>query len=277
MGICKYCGEDAGFLRKKHKECERKYLEGKNAVIDIIHNAFISKNITNMVNNIKEICDSSYIKDFDKKLFISTGWEKSIDTAFEDDLVSEEEENLLCDILEKFSLTQYDVNNNGYYTKLIKGTVIRTLINGEIPNKITIEGNLPFNFQKNESLIWIFQNVDYIEQKTKTHYVGCSSGFSIRIAKGVYYRTGAFKGERIQTEQSLYADTGILAITNKNLYFGGSRKNFRINFNKIVSFIPYSDGLGVHKDGVSAKPQTFITGDGWFIYNLVSNISNLNQ
>ena len=43
----------------------------------------------------------------------------------------------------------------------------------------------------------------------------------------------------------------------------------------IVSFEPYSDGLGVMRDAQMAKPQTFITGDGWFVYNLVVNLAQM--
>tara|TARA_R110000868_G_scaffold189695_2_gene433077 strand:+ start:122429 stop:122581 length:153 start_codon:yes stop_codon:yes gene_type:complete len=49
----------------------------------------------------------------------------------------------------------------------------------------------------------------------------------------------------------------------------------RIKLDKIVSFQPYDDGLGVQRDAATAKPQSFITGDGWFIYNLVMNVAKL--
>jgi len=46
-----------------------------------------------------------------------------------------------------------------------------------------------------------------------------------------------------------------------------------VPYSKIVSFTPYSDGIGIQRDAASAKPQTFVTGDGWFIYNLVVNLA----
>ena len=39
------------------------------------------------------------------------------------------------------------------------------------------------------------------------------------------------------------------------------------------SFEPYSDGVGVMRDAQTAKPQNFITGGGWFVYNLVTNLA----
>ena len=40
-----------------------------------------------------------------------------------------------------------------------------------------------------------------------------------------------------------------------------------------VSVNPCADGIGVMRDAQTAKPQTFRTGDGWFIYNLVTNLA----
>jgi hypothetical protein len=56
---------------------------------------------------------------------------------------------------------------------------------------------------------------------------------------------------------------------------GGLRKRFRVRLDRIVSFEPYSDGIGIMRDAQSAKPQMFSVGDGWFIYNPVSNIYRL--
>jgi len=38
---------------------------------------------------------------------------------------------------------------------------------------------------------------------------------------------------------------------------------------------PYSDGIGLIKDGANAKPQTLVTKDGVFTYNLAKALSEL--
>jgi hypothetical protein len=72
-------------------------------------------------------------------------------------------------------------------------------------------------------------------------------------------------------------DNGVLGITNKHIYFAGPMKSFRIAYNKIVSVAPFSDGIGVVRDAATAKPQIFVTGDGWFTYNLATNLAQLFQ
>ena len=40
-----------------------------------------------------------------------------------------------------------------------------------------------------------------------------------------------------------------------------------------MGFDYYSDGIGLTKEATSARHQSFLTGDGWFIYNLVTNLT----
>ena len=159
---------------------------------------------------------------------------------------------------------------------MVKGAVIRDLTEGVVPDRVNVHGQLPFNFLKSEKLIWVFQNVKYLEQRSQKRYVGGSQGVSIRVARGIYFRTSSFKGRPVVETETVEAGMGLLAVTNKHLYFGGGTgKSFRIRLDKIVSFEPYSDGIGIQRDAASAKPQIFKTGDGWFTYNLVQNASNL--
>jgi hypothetical protein len=74
--------------------------------------------------------------------------------------------------------------------------------------------------------------------------------------KGLYYRIGTFKGNPIVTTTTgiEHIDTGLLGITDKHFYFLGSHKSFRIPFKKIVSFIPYDDGIAFYRDAATAKP-----------------------
>ena len=45
-----------------------------------------------------------------------------------------------------------------------------------------------------------------------------------------------------------------------------NRRKFRVRYDRIVSFEPFSDRSGIMGDAQTAKPQTFRTGDGWFPY-----------
>jgi hypothetical protein len=99
-------------------------------------------------------------------------------------------------------------------------------MNGVIPKRI--DRSLPFNFQKTEQVVWAFDTVDYLEEKSHRQYVGGSRGVSIRVMKGVYYHVGGFKGRAIDRTERVHEDTGVVGITTKQIYFSGAKKAFRI-------------------------------------------------
>ncbi|HET91215.1 MAG TPA: hypothetical protein ENN99_10835 [Chloroflexi bacterium] len=276
MGQCIYCGKPAGFLKKTHKECKQQHDQGKSEVISLVGKIGAEGgNLHRLENSIEHVASTSFIDKDTLNSLVASGWEMAVNIAFDDGLLSEEEESALSELKEHFSLPQQILDRNGAYSKLVKGAVLRDIMNGNLPERMKVDGGLPFNLQKSEKVVWVFQSVNYYEEKTRTRYVGGSQGVSVRIAKGLYYRTGAFKGERVQTSETVHADTGLLGVTNKHIYFAGPSKRFRIAYNKIVTFEPFSDGIGVQRDAQTAKPQSFQTGDGWFTYNLITNLAQL--
>lgn len=276
MGVCFYCGKPAGFFKESHKDCKQKHEHGKSEIVSLVSKiGAVGGDLLHLEDSIKKVASTSFINKESLKTLVAFGWEKAVDVAFDDDMLSEQEEAALSKMIEHFALSQQILDRKGAYTKLVKGAILRDIMEGRLPMRIKIDGNLPFNLQKSEKIVWVFQDVNYYEEKTRTRYVGGSQGVSIRIAKGVYYRNSAFKGERIQTSETVRADTGLLGVTNKHIYFAGPVKRFRIAYNKIVCFEPFSDGIGVQRDAQTAKPQSFQTGDGWFAYNLITNLAQM--
>ena len=276
MGNCLYCGDPAGFLKNAHKECRQRYERGKSEIVSLVGKVGSEGgDLKNLESSIEQVATSSHIDRATMNSLVASGWEKAVDVAFNDGILTEEEESALKELKQYFSLSKQELDRNGAFTKIAKGSVLRGILNGKLPEWNLENRNLPFNLQKTEKIVWVFQDVNYYEQKTRTRYVGGSQGVSIRIARGLYYRVGAFKGERVHTSETIHADTGLFGVTNKHIYFTGSSKSFRINYNKIVSFKPFSDGIGIQRDAQTAKPQSFTTGDGWFTYNLITNLAQM--
>ena len=121
----------------------------------------------------------------------------------------------------------------------------------------------------------MIQGVDYLETVVRRERRGSSQGLSIRVARGLYYRPSTFRSQPIEWEETVHADTGMLGLTTKHIYFAGSRKRFRVRYDRIVAFEPFSDGFGIMRDAQTARPQTFRTGDGWFAYNLAANLAQM--
>jgi hypothetical protein len=67
-------------------------------------------------------------------------------------------------------------------------------------------------------------------------------------------------------------DSGGMLITTKNLYFGGQHKTFRISYDRILSFRPLTNGIGIFRD-TGGKPEIFTVYNPWpnsggFLFNL---------
>jgi hypothetical protein len=130
------------------------------------------------------------------------GWEKAVDAALADKLLTDAEQSPLDAFMHRFELTPVEMNRHGVMEKLGKAEVLRDLTEkGKAPEVGPVDG-LPFNLLKTESLVWLFRDVVYYEFKTSTHYEGRSAGVSIRVMKGLYYRTGAFQGHPVR--QSMF-------------------------------------------------------------------------
>ncbi len=276
MGNCTYCGKPAGFLRSKHTKCERLVAEGKERIAAESSRVIRgTESFTELEKTITEIETTSLIPNSERNALLINAWEASVDQFLEDGVLDESEEKRLAEFMKHFALSKSDLDKNGALTRTAKAAVLRRVLNGVVPRRASVDEDIPINFQKDERVVWAFPESEYFEDKTKRQYVGGSKGLSIRIMKGVYYRVGDFKGHAVDRTERVHIDTGWVVVTSKHIYFSGAAKTFRVPYSKIISFLPFSDGFGILRDAATAKPQIFITGDGWFSYNLVTNLARL--
>lgn len=275
MADCKFCKMPAGFWRRKHPECEARYSNGVERITFAAQKAATGGAEVNLLRTALEKAKVDFVSDLEARLAIVAGWEAAVDQFLDDGLLESQEEHQLASFKDAWSLDQSELDRRGALTRLVKAGALRDIMEGKVPSRVeVVNGNLPFNFQKGEQLVWVFPNVEYLEDKTRREYVGRSAGVSVRIAKGVYYRTGAFRGHPVERTERVSLGRGVLAVTTKHIYFSGA-KSFRVRHDKIVTYTPFSDGVGIIKDAATAKPQIFVTGDGWFTYNLLSNVAQL--
>lgn len=272
MGTCKFCKTPAGFFKSEHQACKQRFNDAKEKIGLLIHSSFTHNLVVDDFQ--RSIRDIQFVSRFNEEIFkqiIVAAWEEAVELAFDDKILSDEEEENLIIFKEILSLSQEELDRNGVYTRLVKGSVIRDVINGIIPQRLKINGVLPFNLKRGEQILWVFPDGKYLEEKILSKRVGGSKGVSVRVCKGVYYRVGAFKSHSIQYKDTITYQ-GCIGITDKHLYFSGVDKSFRIRLDKIVSLEPYLDGISIYQEKANARRQTFVTGDGWFAYNLVANL-----
>ncbi len=283
MGNCIYCGSSAGLFRTKHPECEQqsnlrenRIQEGRIKLVGELTAGIRSDIALSLLEGrVLEIEGSLSVPSHERKTHLAKAWDFAVESFFQDGVLDQTEEARLEQFKEHFGLSQTDLDSNGSFSRIVKAGILREIFEGKIPSKVAFDGRLPINFQKNEQIVWAFPNAPYLEDKIKRQYRGRSQGVSVRIMKGVYYRVGDFRGHAVEYTERIHVDTGWVAITNKHIYFAGPRKSLRLPYSKIVSFEPFDDGIGIIRDAPTAKPQVFVTGDGWFTYNLVVNLAQM--
>lgn len=276
MGDCIYCGQPAGLMRSKHSNCQDKHDDALRQISDAVRNSLKAPGaLAPLKSTVASLAGGGNLPDAEVRTALARGWTDLVDELLQDGLLEPAEEQRLSSFQQLFGLAQQDLDVSGGYTRVAQAAVLRDLTSGKLPARVSVAGGVPVNLQKGESIIWAFRNVEMLEDKTRREYVGRSQGMSFRVMKGVYYRIGGFKGTPIDKTERVSVDRGMLVVTDRNIYFAGPQKSMRIPFEKVVAFHPYDNGVGVMKDAANAKAQVFITGDGWFIYNLLTNIAAL--
>ncbi len=273
MGKCKYCGLDAGFFRNHHDECERKYKLGLIEISQICSDCFSSKEDFYLKDrDIKRIISDSYIDNASLQKEYLTLFDNAVDKYLDDGIIDSNEERTLARFIQYSGLSQSVLNSNKSLEKMLQSKVLQDILAGNVPApRIQISGDFPFMLGKTEHLVWLSRNIILHQQKIKKEFVGRSNGMSFRIMKGVYYRTGGFKGHPVETTVMQKIGTGSVCFTDKNIYFASPEKSLKIPYNKILSVDSYSNGVGIQKDGANDKP-IFLEGvSSWFAYNVIAN------
>lgn len=192
--------------------------------------------------------------------------------ALEDHILTKEEERAIAGLFVQAGLPVTSMDAPAR-ERLLKAAVVRDLLSSDVHPRFSAS-DIPFNLQKTEIPVWCWSNVHMLRDKTVSEWQGRSSGVSIRIMSGLYWRIGASKGEKVSYKVKESLGYGPLAVTSRHLYFQGTGAAVRIRHDKIISMRPYDDGVTIYPDGIRAKPLTIMTNDAWFLINCLSNAQN---
>lgn len=291
MGKCVLCGKPAGWFASEHRECREEQIRSEEAATAARLQAeareleYREALVRRLADGIREgvaiatlelmVADEMAEGRLDtgsRKQIVVKSWEAAAEHFLEDGTLSDDESTRLLQFQDRLFVDLKEVDEV-LRTRVGQAAVLQSVMSDD-PLKGVDAPGLPINFRSSEQVIWIWlHDVDYYEDRERREWKGRSQGVSVRVMSGVYYRVGAFKGEPVYTTERRKLGTGLLVATDQNLYFHSSTVSIRVPYNKIVGFTPYKDGIGIQREGTTAKPQTFVTGDGWFIYNLLTNLA----
>jgi len=272
MGKCLYCGHSAGWFSSKHLRCIERHQKAKPAIENLVAQTMSDENkMDGLFDRVKELSLSGFLTPDERKYHSAKGIILGLEAFLDDHIISEGEYKLLESAIGQLEINAELQKSSGFTERIAKAMTLSSLTNGIIPTDIVkIPEDFPFLIQKSESVVWVFDGVSASERTTQIQYQGSSSGVSIRIMRGVYYRTGAFKGHPVEVEKMKSMGRGALAITTKHVLFVSPKTSLKIPISKLVAIQAYENGLQIQRDGVRSKPILLSGLDVWFASNILS-------
>ena len=131
------------------------------------------------------------------------------------------------------------------------------------------EGNLPeiatsVNLKKGEVAHYEGE-VTWQHLRTRRKRVAGTRSRSIRVAKGISFKTGSTPGHTEEWQEFQTVDEGRVIVTSQRLLFMGAKKNLNLKHDKILDMELFADAVLIHRGTVNPTyffmddPKTFFT------------------
>jgi hypothetical protein len=287
MANCKYCGKGAGLFKDVHPECEQRHEHeeaerlareiqaiGKAEEIKAILISSPSESSEEIISSLDRATggDSDLIR-----RSVVEWFRYLISDAVLDDASQSRVEALAPAILDRYHINGADLPDN-LWGKFVRICACGDIDRGVLPARVKVAGNLPFNTETGEIVVWVFPGVEYLEFKTVRSSTRSYGGVSVRVLPGMYAHLGQSAPMNV-SEGYVLVDTGLLALTDRAILFGGSHKALRIKYRDIVSFTRYDYGFAVCKGNQTATSQAFEVKDDLpgFPFVLVQGLAKLKS
>lgn len=162
-----------------------------------------------------------------------------IEAMLADDVLDETEETNLVAAAGALGITPDRMNAD--FKPLLERMVVARVNDGRLP--VLDAADVRIRLTAGE-LCHLTTNASLMKWEAVKEWQGRNNGFSFRVAKGVYYRTGQTRGHIVTTGQKLaIEDTGVLTVTSKRAVFTGSRKALEFDYRKLLDIEVFSDGI----------------------------------
>ena len=209
---------------------------------------------------------------------MTRGWEKAVVYLLEEGIVTLEQEITLARFTDRHQFRHMEsVQWGSIYTDLVQSAILRDISQGVIPQRRQYLEALSPRLDEDETLVWVSDYVGYLQDYRKNspipHHHDPYPEDGVRIPNGTYYPPRSFWNPDIGVERGWPDDTGLLVITTRSLRFAGTTKRFRIRYESIEGFEHYGNGIGIGQKARRGQHRAFVTGEGWFIYNLVTSLA----
>jgi hypothetical protein len=112
--------------------------------------------------------------------------------------------------------------------------------------------------KKGEVFYWS-QPAKLVTTQIESEHVGGYAGGSVRIARGLWFRSGGIRGHTEKHPVTGVTDTGTVYLSNQRMVFVGAQGEHEVTMSHIGAVHPFPDGMRI--DIVNRLPVAVQTGD----------------
>lgn len=193
MANCKYCGKGAGLFKDVHPECEQLHEREEaeslarekeaQAKAEEIKTILIS-HPSDSTEEVAVLLDRAAGNDLDIVRRGVVEWFRYLVSDAELDNASQARvEALVRAILDRYHINGSDLPDK-VWGKFVRICACGDIDRGVLPTRVNIAGNLPFNTETGETVVWVFPGVEYLEFKTVRSSTRGYGGVSVRYSLG---------------------------------------------------------------------------------------------
>ncbi|MBI4282408.1 MAG: hypothetical protein HY672_02845 [Chloroflexi bacterium] len=188
-------------------------------------------------NALNALSRGGQLDEQDKRSLISRAFRTFSNDVLDDDILSADEEKRLLDMASLLGIEQERLETD--FRDLLFRLVVARANDGRLPtlpdSKILL---------KKGEIAHISMQASLMKEVVKTEYHGGYAGVSFRIAKGVRFHTGGFRGKSVVVGTEIRPeDLGVITATSQRVVFTGQRRTVEIPYTKLINLEVFSDGM----------------------------------
>jgi len=273
MGICKFCGKDAGWFKEQHAECAQLAETGYQQILAAVRQAVAqgtsfaeaktSIDIAIMLDRVPA--------DRVHQAFLQA-WSDAAEEIGMAEPLSADKYAAMVQFSQDAGLDAAELaKSSGSITASVSAVLWRVM-HGDLKEIPAIAH--PFNLSGSEVALFLIDGVIYAKDTVSRTYQTDYSGMSVNLGYGVYHRFGTSERTEVDHTSLTEVDRGQMLFTTNNIYFGGAHKSVKVSYEHIVQFRFYGNGLGIFRDSANAVVEVFQVMNPWgqacgrFMFNL---------
>jgi hypothetical protein len=164
---CIYCGKPAGWFRRSHAECRARHEVGRQQLSKLFQGCLrASTPADQLARDARAIADAHFLAAEECHSLAVAGFQGAVEEALDDRLLSKEEEGKLDALMSALVLSKVDIG--ACAERLVKAKILRDLDDGVVKTRLEGQGLSTVNLQKNEVVVWTFENVELHEIQSHT-------------------------------------------------------------------------------------------------------------